>query len=399
MKRGTKIGWLLVAVSVIMCVWVIASQKATASVVGDGFLVDDNDPARLTGYDGPGGDIIIPDGIERIDAGVFANKSSLTGINLNGVTTLGSGVFKGCNNLRAVNLGNHLTSIPADTFWGCNSLNSVTIPNSVTEIGGNAFYGCASISSITIPSSVTNLSRDAFTQCGNLSNITVNNGGTYSSADGCVYNSARTLLIVPIGKTSVSIAAGTREIATGAFKDCVNLHSLNIPSGVIRIQNDAFSGSGISSITVPASVEVFGTQSNWAPTTIYGYADSVAEQYAMDHNILFEVIDTDPGNVPGTDTPGNNSQDNPSGSPDNPQQGDVVHPDGSITHPDGSTTHPDGSVTYADGTHVKDATPTTADGLDPRYYLCFAIFAGGVGVILYSRMNKLKYVSQKHENH
>ena len=405
MKRGTKVGWLLIALSVIMSVWVITSQRAKAdTTIGEEgeFVLAEDDNTRLIGYKGAGGNITIPSQIKKIDAGVFANKSSVTSVNLNTVETLGTGVFKGCNDLTTVVLGNNLKSIPAETFWECRSLNSVTIPNSVTSIGENAFYQCASMSSITIPASVTDLSKDAFTQCDNLNSINVNNGGPYTSADGCVYNSSGTLLIVPVGKTSVSIAAGTKEIATGAFKDCANLGSLTIPNGVKKIQNDAFSGSGIAVLTVPASVEVFGTQSNWTPTTINGYPGTAAEQYAMNANVLFESMDTG-----STDEPSDEPSDNPTGDEpsDNPTQGDVVHPNGSVTHPDGSvtnpdgtTTHPNGSVTNADGTRVKDATPQTADGLDPRYFLCLAVFVGGVGVILYSRFNKLKYMSERRDN-
>ncbi len=391
MKRGTKIGWLLIALSVIMSVWVIASQGAKADTdIGDGFVVADDDATRLTGYTGVGGNITIPSRIKTIDAGVFANNSTVTSVNLNNVETLGTGVFKGCNNLTTVVLGNYLKSIPEDTFWECHSLNSVTIPDTVQSIGANAFYGCATMSSITIPASVTFLSTDAFTQCSNLQSINVNNGGPYTSADGCVYNSSGTLLIVPIGKTSVSIAAGTKEIATGAFKDCVNISSLTIPNGVKKIQNNAFSGSGIEVLTVPASVEYFGTQSDWTPATIIGYPDTVAEQYAMDANVLFESMDTDSDDGSSDNSTEDNTSDNSTedNTSDNSTQGDVVHPDGSVTHPDGS-------VTNADGTHVKDATPQTADGLDPRYFLCLAVFVGGVGMILYSRFNKLKYMSEE----
>ena len=47
------------------------------------------------------------------------------------------------------------------------------------------------------------------------------------------------------------------------------------------------------------------------------------------------------------------------------------------------------------GGHTLDNTPTTADGIDTRYFLGIAIFAGVVGVIMYSRFGKMKYLSEK----
>ena len=43
MKRGTKIGWLLVAFSLILSVWVIVSQKSDASTTtSEGFVISDD---------------------------------------------------------------------------------------------------------------------------------------------------------------------------------------------------------------------------------------------------------------------------------------------------------------------------------------------------------------------
>ena len=54
MKRGTKIGWLLVAFSLILSVWVIVSQKSDASTTtSEGFVISD-DGTVLEGYTGAG---------------------------------------------------------------------------------------------------------------------------------------------------------------------------------------------------------------------------------------------------------------------------------------------------------------------------------------------------------
>lgn len=439
MKRGTKIGWLLIALSVILSVWVIVSQSSDASQTTESGLVLSDDGTVLEQYTGSGGTVTIPDGVTTISAGVFKEKDVTQVIMPSSVTSMGTGVFSGCSSLASVSLSTSLNSIPEDSFRECLSLGSVTIPDSATTIASNAFYGCASLSSVSIPASVSNISTDAFSGCGNLSDISVASGnGAYASSDGCLYNASKTrLLLVPEGKTSLAIAAGTTTIGAGALQNCTGISSVSLPNGVTTIEANAFSDSAVETITIPATVTSIASQGSWKPSTIYGASGSAAEQYAKNNGIVFVVQ----GNEPDPDAPGDNGNggnDNPgnnggttgdngnagnngnaggngnggtagdngnagnNGNGGTTNSGDVVNPDGSITHADGSVTTADGKVIKSasatgGASHTKDATPTTADGIDPRYFLCLAIFAGGIGVILYSRFNKMRYLSENHK--
>ena len=438
MRRGTKIGWLLVAVSLILSVWVISSQSSNATTLDGGFEVSDVDPTVLQGYTGPGGAITIPSSITSINAAVFANNTSITSVTMpDTVTSMGSGVFQGCSNLSSVILSGGLTAIPDNTFRECTSLSSISVPGGVTSIGSKAFYETP-ISSISIPAATTSIASDTFQQAKNLTSINIAGGSSaYSSSDGCVYNaSGSRLLIVPEGKTGVTISAGTTTIGSGAFRDCTNIASLSLPNSVTTIESNAFSGSGIGTITIPAATTSIATQSGWTPSSIYGYANSQAETYAMDNGIPFFVIggsgdddengNTDPGNGGAVD-PGNGNNGN-GGTVDpgngNNGNGGTVDPgngnngNGGAVDPGNGNNGNGGAVDPANGNpvsggnggvatgtangtsngaggHTLDNTPTTADGIDTRYFLCIAIFAGGVGVIMYSRFGKMKYLSEK----
>ena len=398
MKRGTTIGWILVALSVVMSIWVIASRKANANqTIQDAFVVSD-DGTQLVQYIGAGGSVVIPEGIQTIDAGVFANNASITSVVIpNTVTLMGGGVFQGCANLSDITIGAGLTSIPENTFRECQSIASVTIPGSVSSIGAQAFYGCSGLTGISIPASTTSISLDAFDECINLSSISVATGnGAYVSADGCLFNASGTkLLYVPKGKTSVSLPAGTTTIGSSSFANCVNISSLSLPNGVTTIEGNAFTGSGISTITIPSTVTSIGSQSGWTPGTIYGEANSQAETYAKDNGITFIVTGENGGSDDDPEEPEN--PEDPS-NPDNPSDPSNPSNPASPGSGTGGSSTGQGAQGTAGGAHVKDATPTTADGIDPRYFLCLAVFAGGVGVILYSRFNKLKYVSDNYKN-
>ena len=219
MKKGTKIGWLLITLSLVLSVWVITSQSSKADqTTEDGFVLSDNGKTLIS-YQGAGGNISIPSGVTTINASVFANNTSLTGVSIpSTVTVIGSNLFAGCSNLQTASLG-HASSIPADTFQNCISLSSVSIPSTVSSIGSNAFYGCSALGSISLPSSVTSVSGSAFEECNNLTSISIPTNGFYSTYDGCLYNaSGSRLILVPPGKSTVAFGPSTSTIGSGAFK-------------------------------------------------------------------------------------------------------------------------------------------------------------------------------------
>jgi hypothetical protein len=75
--------------------------------------------------------------------------------------------------------GNTLTAIPDFAFYdyifmrGCATLTGITIPSGVTSIGGMAFYNCSYLQSVTLPNSVTNIKESAFLWCVNLTSVTL----------------------------------------------------------------------------------------------------------------------------------------------------------------------------------------------------------------------------------
>ena len=87
-----------------------------------------------------------------------------------GVTSIGACSFYGCSNLTRVTIGNSVTSIGKDSFSFCRNLTSVTIPNSVTSIEGSAFW-CSSLTSVTISDSMTSIGDHAFYGCSRLNDV------------------------------------------------------------------------------------------------------------------------------------------------------------------------------------------------------------------------------------
>jgi hypothetical protein len=211
-------------------------------------------------------------------------------------------VIKEAGKYVSLNLsGSPLTIIPEEVFEGCETLAGITIPDSVTSIGYDAFAG-TSLTSVTIPNSVTSIEEDAFSSTG-LTSIKVDSGNAnYASEGGILYNKAKTEIvyvprgisgnvIIPngvtsieegafagSGLTSVTIPNSVTYIDEAAFRGCTSLTSVTIPDSVTIIGGGAFAGTGLTSVTIPNSVtsiegRAFGGCTSLTSVTFQGTID------------------------------------------------------------------------------------------------------------------------------
>ena len=126
--------------------------------IGSKAFTDNTDVAQIT----------IPSGVRTIGTEAFSNCAELEKISIpDSVDTIGWHSFMGCSSLKSIVLPQNLTLIDDATFWGCNSLSSVTIPDGVTDIENLSFVSCA-LESVTLPGSIAYLGGSAFAQCSNL---------------------------------------------------------------------------------------------------------------------------------------------------------------------------------------------------------------------------------------
>lgn len=287
----------------------------------------------------------------------------------------------------------------------------MAVPAGVTTIGSGAFKGCSGLSGISIPASTSSIATDAFSGCSALSTINVAGGnGTYASDGGCLYNASYTkLLICPPAKSSIALNSALKVIGGNAFNGCSRITSLTVPSGATSIESGAFSSSGITAITIPKSVTSIGSQS-WSPDVIYGYTNSEAENYAASNGYVFYPLDGGSSGDADDDTTeiqtgnGNNTEDDEeenenltidtSGSEDRGSSssssggsssgGSKSSSGGSSSG--GSSSRPSGA--YASTTsnvHEADQTPKTGDGFDPRFMICIALVLAGCGCFLFAK--------------
>ncbi len=276
--------------------------------------------------------LTIPNSVTSIGEGAFYKCENLSSINVdanNKIYSSVNGVLynKGRTELIVYPAGkmdasftipNSVTGIAAGAFAGCKYLTSILIPNSVKSIGEMAFSICSGLISVTIPSSVTSIGDRAFFSSGKLKNISVDsNNKNYVSAGGVLYNKNKTeLIIYPAGKadtsftipnsviciteaaffgceslTKVTIPSSVMDIGDEAFMNCISLGNVTVPDSVIKIGVLSFcSCTGLTSITIYNKDILIMDYAIDVSTTIYGYKDSTAENYAWKRGNKFVAL-------------------------------------------------------------------------------------------------------------
>lgn len=112
--------------------------------------------------------VSIPDTVKIIGDHAFS-KSGLKEIRVpEGVEVISYGIFANCEQLEKVYLPDTVTVIDIYAFSECSNLKEIYIPENVTTINDYAFYNCTKLEVINIPDSLTEISNNAFWLCTKL---------------------------------------------------------------------------------------------------------------------------------------------------------------------------------------------------------------------------------------
>lgn len=209
-----------------------------------GLLKDDTGTVYATNSDGTqtdGGSIanntvtylFVGSNVAKIEMSAFEDSTSLTAVDLSDATALtqiSQAAFIRCTNLTTIDLSKAtaLQTISAQAF-AQTGITSITIPESVTRIGDSAFDTCTSLTEVNLPNAekLGTIGNRAFFGCTKLTNV------------------------------DLSSAISLETIGEQAFQG-TGITSITIPASVTKIGAMAFSGTGITEITIPASVTDIG---------------------------------------------------------------------------------------------------------------------------------------------
>lgn len=232
--------------------------------------------AAVKNYDwgaGALGDVTIPSQITHneevytvteIRSFAFQCCDSITSISIpSSVTVIGKRAFEDCIALTSVNIPSSVTLIDSYTFVGCTQLNSVTFDatSHVERIETGAFWNCTSLTSITLPASLTFVDSNPFEGCYRLQfNVEAGNAN-YSAQGGTLYNKDKTVLISHPAGGTCTVADTVTTIGTKAFSYNEQLQSVVLPENLEIIEDDAFRGTGLTTLSLPLSLQMIGDYS------------------------------------------------------------------------------------------------------------------------------------------
>lgn len=242
-----KLGALLLALSLLLgsnLLYPVPSAHAAAE--GD-FIYEDigGGNAKITGYNGPGGHVTIPDQLGGLTVTVIGGSAfrdkGLTGVTLpDSLTTIETDAFRG-NHLSVLKLPDSVTTIGEQAFQS-NQIADLTLPEGITSIGRKAFkYN--QLESLYLPDSVTLLEIGAF-EANRLSEVRLSAGLTTIEVEVFKDN----LL------TELSIPNTITSIQWSAFYNNPTLTKLTLSDGLTSIQASAFDGAGLTRLIIPSSV-------------------------------------------------------------------------------------------------------------------------------------------------
>ena len=207
---------------------------------------------------------ITVESLSEVAALAFYNVSSAIQGNIvinEGVTTIGGGAFKECNNITSVVLPSTITTIGNTAFYNCTSLKTAKLPTGIKSIGESAFYNCTNLSDEVVIGDGATIESSAFNKTG-ITKVTIGNNITIPVKS---FNDCPNLTSVSIGN-DVTIDTN-RWSTTSAFSYCENLKTVTIGRN-IKItdwQNSdnveyakwaMFYESGVEQITVESLSEV-----------------------------------------------------------------------------------------------------------------------------------------------
>lgn len=183
-------------------------------------------------------EIILPEGIEVIDAEAFAYCKKLRKINFpETLNIIGCGAFRTCFSLETVTLPKKMKDLNNYAFYNA-SIKHLTLPKKVSLGAGVKVFAGTNIETIDIPKDFT-LGKEMFEKCWELRSVNLL-GSDITIPERC-FSNCTNLTEIDITRAAL--------IKDEAFCRCQNLSVSTIPANTL-VSVSAFSESGVTDVVI-----------------------------------------------------------------------------------------------------------------------------------------------------
>ena len=253
----------------------------------------------IIAYNGTESIVTVPDGMTKIGEGAFSNNTKINKVILpNTMKEIGMRAFAGCTGLSEINIENvnkfgevcfegtaiqevafsdEVKEIPVGMFAYA-SIQTVVLGKNVTTIASSAFYNCQSLKEIKLSDCLFSIGSKAFYNTTALTSI-IFPDGLLEIGSQSFYNS---------GLTSVSIPGSVETVEAGTFSNCFDLSSIVFNDGIKKIGGSVFLESAVKKVHIPASVETIET---FAFANAFGLTEITVDEnnthFDSDNGILY----------------------------------------------------------------------------------------------------------------
>ena len=293
----------------------------------------------VASYVGKGGNVVIPEGIQKIVGSAFKDKVLVSGVSFpegllriddtafygtgikkvkfpSSLKFLGNYSFSHCSSLSKVDLksASQISSIPMFCFHNSTALSDILLPTSisfigefafagccgftelpdlsgVTYIGERAFEGCAGLGVAKLPDSLgkSSLGKAVFANCANLKHVQLPDNSDFTELPEEAFSSCKSLVNIDLKHVS--------KYGSRVFWGCSSLVALVIPKETTQLPPGFAQYCGaLKAVQIPRKFcfiedDSFTTDRGYN-FTIFGVADSFAQSWAGKHkNVTFKLID------------------------------------------------------------------------------------------------------------
>lgn len=257
----------------------IGLNKSYKIVEGGEEFVLERGGTTLSGYNGEGGTVIIPEGVTAIGGQVFYNRTEVKKVvlpeslkQINEYAFAYSGIEEIVINSALEYIGDYaFIKVPMKSFvlpegsmlynigmnaFTYSSIELLDLSNAVPTYGENglvldywSFSSCENLKEVIFPKNAPYvIGVEAFKGCSSLKEIDL------TGTAGISYNAFRNCT----GLEKAILPEGLEVVSQGLFNGCSSLKEVEIPSSVKYIYSDAFRGTGITELYLGKNIETIG---------------------------------------------------------------------------------------------------------------------------------------------